>query len=88
MRRLIDELYRGQPDYTQMSPAFADLTRQQLPQLQAAMQQLGTVQTVTFTGVAAGGLDMYEVKFENGAANVRILLDADGKVVAAGLQPG
>jgi hypothetical protein len=87
LRRLVDELRRGQPDYDQMTPAFADVTRQQLPQIQPALQQLGAMQSVTFKGVGEGGLDIYEVKFENGGLEVRIVLGADGKIQGVGLRP-
>jgi hypothetical protein len=87
LRRLVDELRRGQPDYDQMTPAFADVTRQQLPQIQAALQQLGAMQAVTFKGVGEGGLDIYTAKFENGALEFRILLGDDGKIQAVGLRP-
>jgi hypothetical protein len=40
-----------------MSPNLADATRQQLPQLKTMMDQLGTLQTVTFKGVGPGGAD-------------------------------
>jgi CubicO group peptidase (beta-lactamase class C family) len=87
LRRLVEELRRGQPDYDQMSPAFADLTRQQLPQLQGALQQLGAMQSVTFNGVGPGGADIYEAKFENGGLELRILLSAEGKINGVGLRP-
>jgi CubicO group peptidase (beta-lactamase class C family) len=87
LRRLVDELRRGQPDYDQMTPAFAGVTRQQLPQIQPAIQQLGAIQSLTFKGVGEGGLDIYEAKFENGGLEVRIALGDDGKIQAVGLRP-
>ena len=65
----------------------ADVTRQQLPQLKAAMTQLGALQSVTFTGVGPGGADSYQVKFEHGATEWRIRLGADGKAVSIGFRP-
>jgi CubicO group peptidase (beta-lactamase class C family) len=87
LKRLVEELRRGQPDYSQMATALADLTRQQLPQIQSALQQLGALQSLTFKGVGQGGLDIYEAKFENGGLEFRILLEPDGKIAAVGLQP-
>ena len=87
LKRLVEEMKRGQPDYDQMTPPFANLTRQQLPQIQSIMQQLGALQTLTFKGVGQAGLDMYEGKFENGAVEFRILLETDGKIAAVGFQP-
>jgi hypothetical protein len=87
LRRNIQELERGEPNYDQMSPPLADLTRQQLPQLKAALAQLGGLQSVTFTGVGPGGADIYQVKFEHGTTEWRIMLDADGKAISIGFRP-
>jgi len=80
LRRTIDELRLGQPKYELMSPAFADVTRQQLPQLKSAITQLGSVESVTFKGVGPGGADIYEVKFEHGSTEWRISRGPDGKI--------
>ena len=87
LRRNIEGLQRGEPDYEMMSPQLADITRQQLPQLKATMAQLGTLQSVTFTGVGPAGADIYQVKFEHGTTEWRIMLGADGKTVSIGFQP-
>jgi len=87
LRRTIGELQRGEPDYTQMSPQLADVTRQQLPQLKATMAQLGALQSVTFTGVGPGGADIYRVQFEHGATEWRIMLGGDGKPAGIGFRP-
>jgi CubicO group peptidase (beta-lactamase class C family) len=87
LRRVVDELQRGQPDYDQMAPALANLTRQHLPQLQSTIQQLGAMGGVAFKGVGQSGLDIYEVKFEKGVVEFRISLGADGKVQALGFRP-
>jgi D-alanyl-D-alanine-carboxypeptidase/D-alanyl-D-alanine-endopeptidase len=87
LRRNIEELQRGEPNYDQMSPQLADVTRQQLPQLKAVMGQLGTLQSVTFTGVGPGGADIYQVKFEHGSTEWRISLGPDGKAIGIGFRP-
>jgi len=83
LRKLIGGLAAGQPDYDAMTPAFADLNRRQLAQLQSAISGLGAVQTVTFKAVGPAGPDIYEVKFEKGAQEWRIWLSPDGKVDSA-----
>ena len=83
LRKLIDGLASGQPDYAAMTPAFADLNRRQLAQLQSMISGLGAVQTVTFKAVGPAGPDIYEVKFEKGAQEWRIWLSPDGKVDSA-----
>ena len=80
LRRLFDEASRGEPDYSQMSPAFAKETREQLPEIRSLMMQLGALQSVSFKGVSPAGDDIYDAKFARGALEVRLLLAADGKV--------
>jgi hypothetical protein len=86
LRRLIEGLRSGEPDYSQMSQEFANLTRQQLPSLKVTVVQLGTVQSVTFKGVGPGGADIYEAKFDNGSAELRIGLTTDGKIAGVRFQ--
>src|SRR5262245_10538914 len=87
VRRIIEELRNGKPNYDLMSPGLAAATRQQLSQLQSGLQQRGAVQSITFKGVGPGGADIYEIKFENGSWEYRIWLASDGKVDAANLRP-
>jgi CubicO group peptidase (beta-lactamase class C family) len=86
LRRAIEELRLGQPDYSRMSPAFADVTRQQLPDLKSGIIQLGPVRSVTFKGVGPGGRDIYEVKFENGLTEFRIGMTPDGRIEGMGFR--
>ena len=51
------------------------------------MAQLGVLQSVTFTGVGPGGADIYQVKFEHGTTEWRIMLGTDGKAVSIGFRP-
>ena len=86
VRLAMDGLRTGKLDYDRMSPSLAAATRQQQPQLQSMLVQLGALQSVTFKGVGPGGFDIYQVKFENGSLEYRILLGADGKVEGASLR--
>lgn len=87
VRRWIDEIRGGSPDYTRMSPQFAELTRQQLPQLKNLVERYGAVQSVTFKGVGPGGADIYEAKFEHASIELRVVLGPDGKTQSLGLRP-
>jgi hypothetical protein len=87
LRRAIEELRLGQPDYSQMTAAFAGVTRQQLPDLKSTVGEFGPVQSVTFKGVGPGGFDIYEVKFQNGLTEFRIGLTPDGKIEGIGFRP-
>lgn len=87
VRRLIEELRSGQPDYNRMSANLAAVTRQQLTQLQGLITGLGAIQTITFKGVGPGGADIYEIRFEKGALEYRIMLGPDGRTENAGIRP-
>jgi hypothetical protein len=80
LRNSIQGLQSGTLKYEIMSPQLADLTRQQLPQLKAAIGAFGALQSVTFKGVGPGGADIYEVKFEHANTEWRVILGADGKI--------
>jgi CubicO group peptidase (beta-lactamase class C family) len=86
VRLAMEGLRTGKLDYDRMNPSLAAATRQQMPQLQSMMVQLGALQSVTFKGVGPGGFDIYQVKFANGSLDYRILLGVDGKVEGATLR--
>jgi hypothetical protein len=88
LHRLIEGLIRGKPNYDEMSPAVAEATRHQLPNLQAGHEELGVVQSVTFLGVGRQGEDVYTVRHENGASHWRIALDSKGMISTAWVTPG
>jgi hypothetical protein len=87
MRRMIEELRLGKPNYDLLSPGLANATRQQLPQLQSMITGLGALQSVNFKGVGPGGADIYEVTFEKGSLEYRIWLGPDGKIESANVRP-
>jgi hypothetical protein len=87
VRKMFEGLRTGQPKYELMTAAMADVTRQQLTQLQSTASQLGAVQSVTFKSVGPGGMDIFEVKFEHGSMETRISLDAEGKVAGMNFRP-
>jgi hypothetical protein len=87
LRRLIEEVRDGKPNYDLMGTNLAATTRQQLPQLQSNIVQLGSVQSLSFKGVGPAGADIYQVQFANGALEFRIGLGPDGKVETVGMRP-
>jgi hypothetical protein len=48
------------------------------------MASLGAVQSLSFRGVGPGGADIYEIKFDGGVIDCRILMAHDGKVAVVG----
>ncbi len=83
LRRLIEGIMTGKPNFAKMSPELAKATREQLPQLEAGMKQLGAVQSVEFRGVGNQGWDAYDVRQEHGLSQWKIALGADGIIAGA-----
>jgi bla regulator protein blaR1 len=83
LRRLIEGIRTGKPNFSEMSPELAKATREQLPQLEAGVKQLGAVQSVEFRGVGNQGWDAYDVGQEHGQSRWRITLAADGTIAGA-----
>jgi hypothetical protein len=88
LRRLIDGILSGKPNYDEMSAALADVTRQQLESLQSGLAELQAVASARFLGVDPQGNDVYSVRHENGASHWRISLDSKGTIVSAWVTPG
>jgi CubicO group peptidase (beta-lactamase class C family) len=87
LRKMVELIQQGKPDYDQMSPGLAAVTRQQLPQLQSNFTSMGAIQSISFQGVGPGGADIYQVKFEKGGLEYRIRVAPDGKIESAGVRP-
>jgi hypothetical protein len=88
LRRLVDGLISGKPDYDEMSPELAKATHDQLPSLRSDMAQLGSVQSIGFVAVGNGGEDIYIVKHEHFERYWRILLDSKGTISGARVTEG
>jgi len=81
LRRYIDALENGQPNYSDMSPRLAAAVRQQLPKIHQVIQNVGAFKSLTFKGVGNDGWDVYDAMFANGELEWHVKpLAADGKV--------
>lgn len=81
VRRYIDSLEKGAPDYDEMEPRVADENRRQLPGQMAEIRKLGAFQSLKFVSVTSNGMDVYDATFEHGHVMVGMApLDAEGKV--------
>ena len=87
LRKLIEGIASGEPDYDSMSPDFADATRRQFAELQPELSKLGAIQSVTFRSVELNGADRYQVGFEQGALEFLISLGLDGTIQDARFRP-
>jgi len=82
LRRSINELQAGAPDYEKMNPLLASIIRRLLPQWKAALDSYGALRSVRFKGVEPTGADIYQVDFERRKTEWRISIGGDGKVDA------
>ena len=64
LRRLIEGIRTGKPNYEEITPPLADLTRKQLSHLHADISEAGSIQSIRFVGVGSGGADVYRVQHE------------------------
>jgi hypothetical protein len=88
LRRLIEGIRAGKPNYEEMTPALADLTRKQMSHLHPDMSEAGPIQSIRFVGVGAGGADVYRVQQERRSLHWRINLDEHGMIFMALVTPG
>jgi hypothetical protein len=80
-------MQRKQPTYERLTPEFAEVARPEAEHIEGLIGALGALQSITFKSVGTGGFDIYEVKFEHGSLDWRILFNADGKVAGQLLHP-
>lgn len=87
LRRYIETVGRGEPDYDRMTSEVAAQTRQQLPFNRAILSRLGALRAMSFRGVTSMGSDIYMAHFANGTAEWRIGLVKDGTIGRIALGP-
>jgi len=83
VRLMLEGHETGNPPYSRMSSELAKAVREQLPRSGPVFKQLGAVKSIEFKGVGNQGWDIYDVRFENGNAQYRIILSDDGTVIGA-----
>jgi bla regulator protein blaR1 len=87
LRRYIDEVVSGQPNYERMTAEVAGETRRLLQLNQAILAKLGPLRAISFRGVTLFGSDIYTAHFANGSAEWRIALVRDGRIGRISLGP-
>lgn len=88
VRRSLEQLAAGKPDYSQMGATLAQITRAQLGLLQPQLQALGAIQSIQFKAPGPAGSDVYTVAFAKGMVlDVTIVLSPDGKIQGELLRP-
>ena len=83
VRRLVEGLISGHPNYDEMLPVLAHAAKQQLYQLHTTAAFLGPIKSIDFQGVGSQGYDVYDVLQERGTSRVRIMQRSDGLIASA-----
>ena len=83
MRRLIEGIRNGTPNYDEMSPLMAQAVRQQLPQMQLLGRRLGEILSIEYRETIIERYDIFEMTREHGSARWRIALAPDGTILSA-----
>jgi len=83
LRRYIESLEKGQPNYVEMVPGMADQVKQQLAERLAVIKSWGELESIAFKGGGSSGRDdVYDVTFKNGKSECSIApLNTAGMVV-------
>lgn len=87
LRRHIESVQRGAPNYEDLGPGLAAAIGAQ-PQATARIAELGAIHAIAFKGKDPRGADSYEVTTANGVTRWSITLDAEGKTVGLFFRPG
>jgi hypothetical protein len=88
LRRFVEGLRIGEPNYEEMAPVQVEAVRQQLTNLHSDISAAGQIKSISFVGVGNGGADVYSVKHEHRTMYWRIRLDPAGKVAMSWVSPG
>jgi hypothetical protein len=62
------------------------LARDNASLVEGLIAGMGALQSLMFKGVGPGGADIYEIKFDNGVLDWRIVLAPDDKVASVGIR--
>jgi len=87
LRSLVAGLATGSPDYSKLSPQFAEMVRAQMPRSHPLFSSMGELKSLTFRGRGPMGDDVYDLAFANGEVRMSVALDANGKMTGGMIQP-
>lgn len=80
LRRLLNELVAGKPDYDRMTPEIAKAVSSVVTLDQQLLSALGPVGSMSFRRVAPDGVDTFHIVFQNGEADFEISVNEEGKI--------
>nr|WP_222532969.1 glyoxalase superfamily protein [Azospirillum sp. 412522] len=80
LRRFIEGIISGNPNYDEMAPEQAQAIHDQLSYLKSLIEKEGVIKFISFIGIQDNGDDIYHVHHEKRLFRWTIGLDPDGKV--------
>jgi CubicO group peptidase (beta-lactamase class C family) len=83
LRKLIEDLTAGTPDYARMSPEFAAATRASLASLQKELTGFGPISALVLERVNPDGAAIYHMTWKQAAGETGILLGPNGTIDGA-----
>jgi hypothetical protein len=87
LRTLVAGLASGSPDYSKLSPQFAEVVRRDLPMTQPLFSSMGDLKSITFLGRGERADDVYSLEFAKGGVIMSAALAHDGKMTGGVLRP-
>jgi hypothetical protein len=87
VRSLLSGIAAGKPDYARMSDGLSKIVKDDLDFFSTGMRAFGEVRSITFTGVAATGLDDYQVRSATATKRFSVYVGPDGKIMTASFYP-
>lgn len=87
LRHLISEYQAGRPCVDRMTSELAQIVREQFDVVRTKLAAKGSLRTLQFRGVGAGGHDVYKAAFETGALIFRIAWSDEGKIIGLRYRP-
>jgi hypothetical protein len=83
LRKLIEDLTAGTPDYARMSPELAAATRASLASMQKELTGFGPISALVLARVNPDGAAIYHVTWKQAAGEAGILLGRNGTIDGA-----
>ena len=80
LRRLLNELVAGKPDYDRMTPEIAQAVSSVVALDRQLLSSLGPAVSITFKRMAPDGADTFHIVFQNGEADFEISVNEAGKI--------
>jgi beta-lactamase regulating signal transducer with metallopeptidase domain len=88
LRKTIEALVSGTPNYGDMTEPLRRVVREQKPAMDPFLAKLGAVQTVEFRGVSDAGADKYLVTHQSGKQSQWLIqLRSDGRISTLAVIP-